>query len=268
MQEMLRVQRAGAVVFAVAAIGVGCAWAQTDPAQTGLTSDAVLKRLDPTDFRTRAEIRNEYQSLQGGGSRNVVVPRVDYALTRVFSVRLETPYVRYDPDRPGRAVDSGFGDFLIRPAWRAVRGEGYAVVAACEFIFDTADDPTLGFGRNVAGPLVFAAVDLPKLSSTFFPNLQHYFSHGNGGSGNDVSYSVVKANLLTRWPNRYYTFLEPVVIVDYERNHQTGMTVELELGKLLTPNAGVWVRPGVGVFGNDLPQVYNWNLEMGLRYIF
>jgi hypothetical protein len=30
----------------------------------------------------------------------------------------------------------------------------------------------------------------------------------------------------------------------------------------------VWGRPGVGLLGDSLPWVYNWNFEAGVRYLF
>ena len=51
---------------------------------------------------------------------------------------------------------------------------------------------------------------------------------------------------------------------DYE---VLGMTLEIEIGRSLSRNVNVWMRPGVGVFG-DIAQVYDWNLEGGLRYYF
>jgi len=52
--------------------------AQTQPA-TSSAAESALKK--PTDFRSRAEIRNEYQDLEGDGYRNLVIPRVEYAVT-------------------------------------------------------------------------------------------------------------------------------------------------------------------------------------------
>ena len=53
----------------------------------------------------------------------------------------------------------------------------------------------------------------------------------------------------------------------HERD-EVGYTLELELGRLLTRHWAVWARPGVGVVKNGLPQVYDWNFEVGVRYLF
>jgi hypothetical protein len=239
--------------------------AQTQPAAPSAT-EAALKR--PTDFRSRVEIRNEYQDLEGDGYRNIVVPRFEHAVSPALALRLETPYVIYDPGAGAERV-SGQGDLLARGAWRAIQRDGFALIVAADVIFDTADDERLGFGKTVIAPHIYAAIDLPKYDSVFFPNIQHYFSVAGNDNRGDVSFTTLKPNLLTRWPNKIYTFLEPQFTIDWEHNAKVGLTVELEVGKILSKNIAAWARPGIGAINkNEMPQVYEWNLEVGMRYIF
>ncbi|MGQ0577901.1 MAG: hypothetical protein ACT4PQ_03205 [Betaproteobacteria bacterium] len=239
--------------------------AQTQPGAPS-AAETLLRRH--TDFRTRAEIRNEYQDLEGDADRNIVVPRFEYAVSPSVALRLETPYVTYDPGAGGESV-SGQGDLLARGAWRAMQREGYALIVATDVIFDTADDERLGYGKTVVAPHMYAAIDLPKRDSVFFPNIQHYFSVAGDDTRGDVNFTTLKPNLLTRWPNKVYTFLEPQFTIDWEHDAKVGLTVELEGGKILSRNVAAWVRPGIGVINKyELPQVYNWNLEVGMRYIF
>lgn len=229
-------------------------------------AEAAMKK--PTDFRSRAEVRNEYQDLKGDGYRNIVVPRFEYAVSPSVALRLETPYMTYDPGA-GREHVSGQGDLLMRGAWRTIQRDGFALIVAADVIFDTADDERLGFGKTVVAPHLYAAINLPGYDSVFFPNIQHYFSVAGNSARRDVSFTTLKPNLLTRWPNKVYTFLEPQFTIDWEHDAKVGLTVELEVGKILSKNIAAWVRPGVGVINrNELSQVYEWNLEVGMRYIF
>ena len=174
----------------------------------------------------------------------------------------------YHPGGDGESI-SGQGDLLARLAWRSIQREGFALIVGTEVIFDTADDRSLGFGKTLVAPLMYAAIDLPGHDSVFFPNIQHYFSVAGAGHRDDVSYTTVKPNLLTRWPNKVYTFLEPQFTIDWERDAKTGLTVELEIGKILNQNIAAWIRPGIGALNKgELPFVYLWNLEVGMRYIF
>ncbi len=240
--------------------------AQTQPAAP-TAAEATLNK--PTDFRSRVEIRNEYQDLKDGGYRNLIIPRFEYAVTPAVAFRIETPYIDYNPGTSGTGRASGFGDLLVRGAWRATQRDGFALILATDVIFDTAKDPRFGQGKTIVAPLVYAAIDLPKYDSVFFPNIQHYFSVAGDENRPDVSFTTLKPNLLTRWPNKIYTFLEPQFTIDWERDAKVGLTVELEVGKLLSKNVAAWARPGIGVINrNELPQVYNWNLEVGMRYVF
>jgi len=239
--------------------------AQTQPSAAS-AAETQLKK--PTDFRTRAEVRNEYQDLEGDGYRNLTIPRFEYAVAPALALRLEMPYVTFDPGADGERV-SGQGDLLTRVAWRAIQREGFALVAVTEVYFDTADDDRLGSGKTIVAPLLYAAIDLPAHDSVFFPNIQHYFSVAGDSARADVSITTVKPNLLSRWPNKVYTFLEPQFTIDWERDAKMGLTVELEVGKILSPNIAAWLRPGVGVINvNEMGQVYEWNFEVGMRYIF
>ncbi len=242
--------------------------AQTAPAASS-AAEATLRK--PTDFRSRAELRNEYQDVgdDGDGYRNIIVPRFEYAVSPSVGLRLETPYSTNAPHVPGFDSVSGHGDLLLRAAWRAAQRDGFALILATELILDTADDDRLGSGKNILAPLAYAAIDLPRHDSVFFPYLQHYASFSGDGNRDDVSVTAVKPNLLTRWPNRVYTFLEPQFLIDWERNAKVGLTVELEVGKIISQNMAAWLRPGIGLINrNELSQVYNWNFEVGVRYIF
>lgn len=252
-------------VCQLALVGALPAIAQTQPpAPTG--AEASLSR--PTDFRSRIEIRNEYQALQADGYRNLAIPRFEYAVRPDLALRLETPYVVYDPGGRAERV-SGQGDLLARAAWRSVQREGFALILATDVIFDTADDARLGTGKTILAPHIYAAIDLPGGKSVFFPNIQHYFSIDGDDRRSDISLTTLKPNLLTRWPNKVYTFLEPQFTIDWEHNDRVGLTVELEVGKILQKNIAAWLRPGIGVINRNVVQtVYEWNIEVGMRYVF
>jgi hypothetical protein len=253
------------VVLFVASLAVA-GWCPAQPAQP--SGETVVRRLDPTDFRTRIEMRGRQQDFQSGYERFQLLPRLDYAFGKQLSIRFETPLTYADPNQPGQSPQSGFGDLLVRLSYRALRGKDYAVVTALETTFDTASDPLLGLGTTVVSPVVFASIDVPALKSTFFPGFQHYASVGGGANSPNINYTQFRTVLFTRWPNRFYTVLDGQYFVDYERNNRFGMLVEVEGGRLLSKHVGVWVRPGAGLTGDNVRGVYNWQIEAGIRYLF
>jgi len=76
----------------------------------------------------------------------------------------------------------------------------------------------------VLAPLAYASIDIPRCRSVLFPFIQHYFTIGGGDSRPDVNYTSIKAAMLTRWPDRIYTVVEPQLIVDHERADRIGAT--------------------------------------------
>jgi hypothetical protein len=238
----------------------------SDPQSEPGSPEPFKRFTDPTDFHTRFDLREEYQSLQSGASRNLVVSRFEYALSPEFALRVDVPYVTADPNEPGASQESGLGDITARAQWRVRRTPAYALVVAAELTLDTATQPLLGTGRYVFQPLAYAAVGLPKYKSTWFPYVQQFWAFG-GTTDVQINTTLLRSSLLTIGAQRIYIYAEPSVYIDWERNAQTGATLEIELGRFVTRSLGLYVRPGVGLWG-DIPPVYKWNFEVGLHYFF
>ena len=45
---------------------------------------SVVKAIDPSDMKSRIDLRNEYRENQGGGYTNYLVPRFEYAFQNLF----------------------------------------------------------------------------------------------------------------------------------------------------------------------------------------
>ena len=249
------------------AIGFGLPASAVAQVETASGADAASKSSPPVDFKaSRVEIRNEYQDLQGGGTIDYLVPRFDFSAGPDLSFRIETPIVFADPNVPGNNGESGIGDLLFRGSYRFAHGPGYAIVAGSELILNSASKDSLGKGKNVIAPLVFASIDVPQCNSVVFPFLQHYLTLGGDDGRPDVHYTSLKAAFLTRWSNLVYTIIEPQMVVDHVRADKVGMTLEGEVGRFLNRDLAIWGRPGLGLFGDNLPQVYDWKLEVGVRF--
>jgi len=231
------------------------------------TAAHIAKKLDPSDFRSRFEIRDRLQEPQTGGLRNTLVPRMEFAFSKQLVVRIETPVMVFDADRPGFATQGGMGDLLVRANVRLFRTAHTALVAGYEFTFDTASEKFLGTGHHAGGPLMFLSIDEPRLHTTFFPFIQHMQSFAGDPSRKEVNYTMTRMFALTRWPERFYSATELSIYFDHVRNKE-GATLELEGGRFINSHVALWARPGFGNWGDNLPQVYNWNIEFGMRYLF
>jgi hypothetical protein len=235
-------------------------WAQSTGADPGQVQGKTA------GFADRFEVRDEYRQMQSGGSLNFIVPRFDFVMTEDLGLRVELPVATSNPDAPGSERESGFGDLLARGSFRVARGAGWSVVAGAELTLDTASKDSLGEGKIIIAPLVFASMDLPRYASVFFPTLQYFSSLGGNDARPDVNYTSLKPILLTRWRDGVYTIVEPNIIIDHERSDRVGLTLEAEAGRFLNRNLAVWARPGFGLYGDNLPTVYNWNFQFGVRY--
>ncbi|MBI2801442.1 MAG: hypothetical protein HYX63_14385 [Gammaproteobacteria bacterium] len=257
------------VIAVVSGLGAALPWAAAAEAGLPRAVDThVATRLDPTDFRSRFEIRNRYQEPQTGGFRNLFTGRLDYAFSKAFAMRFELPYVTANPRTTSAASEDGSGDLILRTSYRALRTPTFAMVAGSEFIIDTAQGHQLGAGKYTVAPIAFLSVDVPTLRSTFFPTLQYFRSVGGDPARPAVNYTTIKLFTITRWPANIYTGTEVAVYFDHERNNKVGATLEVETGRFLNQHIAIWVRPGISTHGNTIPQVYNWNLEVGFRYLF
>ena len=242
----------------------GCAFAQVESASG---ADAAPSNSPTAGFRTsRFEIRDEYLDLQGGATVFMIVPRLDVLASPDLSFRIETPMVSTHAGAPNNDTESGLGDILLRGSYRVARGAGYAIVAGSELILNTATSEDLGTGKNLIAPLIFASINLPQYNSVVFPFLEYYFTLGGDASRQDVNYASIKSAFLTYWPNLVYTIVEPQVIVDHERANKVGLTLDGEIGRFLDRDTAIWVRTGFGLVGEDLPQVYDWKFEVGVRF--
>ncbi|MFM8246019.1 MAG: hypothetical protein ACKN9M_03585 [Burkholderiaceae bacterium] len=250
-----------------------CAWAEEGaiqnpsppPAPPASSSADVAKRIDPTDFKNRFDLRSEFNQY-ATASNQLIIPRFEYALSKSLGFRTELPVGRYDPADGG--ASAGIGNLLTRIAWRAVRHGDYALVVGSELTFDTASNAKLGSGKHVLAPFAFAAIDLPQAKSVFFPYIQYGKAIGGDASREDVNYTNIRGSMLTRWPDKVYSFVEYSYFIDHQRANVASSQIKAEVGKFILPKTGFYIRPGTGLSGTDQRLGLHWSMELGLRHFF
>ena len=230
--------------------------------------DDISKKIQAGSFTPRIFVRNEYRSNQDGSYVNVLVPLVEVPVGETMAFRAEIPLVTRNPRKPGTDADTGLGDITLRLSRTTLTGEGYAMVLGVEYNADSATEDSLDSGQHTLSPLVFGSVRLPRLNSILFPLIQYYETVAGDDSRPDVHYTNIKTMVLTRLPDSYYTFVEPAIYIDHERNDRVGMNLEIEFGRFVDSQTMIYGRPGAGLFGDNLPQVFNWNFEVGFRHFF
>jgi hypothetical protein len=235
---------------------------------TRLSALAARMGTDPTAIIGRVQTLFRYDAVEGGKRTNNLVARLDVPYHQNLLLRADLPYVWSNPNQPGVGNQNGVSDLFVRAGGRLYSAPGDAIFAGMDFTFPTAESKQLGSGKYTIGPGVATAHVFPDLDSLFFTLLQHQVSVGGDPSRRAISVSNIQAFFNTIWTDRWWTRVEAMTQLDWERKATNSMTLEFEGGHRFPNNWGVWVRPGVGLWGRNIPGAYEWNIEVGVRRMF
>ena len=224
---------------------------------------------DPTAIVGRLQLTSQYVDLAHGANATVSTARVDLPFRRDFLLRMDMPFLRTsDPNSPGLSSHRGVSDLAVTAGWRAYNTPEYALLIGAVSTFPTAAQDTLGFGKYTVGPAIATARFLPRLDSFLIGLLSYQTSVGGDPSRKDVSFFSITAQVNSFWAERWWTVVQSVWQVDFERSGKSSMVMEFEGGRNLIGRFGAYVRPGVGIYGRDVTGAYIWNIEVGVRYMF
>jgi hypothetical protein len=108
----------------------------------------------------------------------------------------------------------------------------------------------------------------PNIGFLLLAVLQQQLSFGGDPSRRDVSLSRFSVFFNTVWTERWWTQIQAVAQLDWQRDAKCSLTLEFERGHRLTGEWLLWVRPGVGVLGREVIGAYEWNVEVDVRRMF
>jgi hypothetical protein len=144
----------------------------------------------------------------------------------------------------------------------------YALLIGINSVLPTATDNKVGLGKYALGPIIVAARLLPKLDSFLIGVLSQQVSVGGDADRKSINISNASLRINTIWGEKWWSVAEAGWMVNWERNTKGSMKLELEIGRNVIGKWGFFIRPGIGIFGQDLPGAYNWKITGGIRYIF
>lgn len=224
---------------------------------------------DPTAIVGRLQLTSAYYDLPQGARAVDTVARVDLPFRRNFLLRLDAPFLRWtDPNRPATTDAQGFSDLAVTAGWRAYNTPEYAVLVGVVSTMPTAAETGLGLGKYTVGPTIATARFLPRWDSLLLGLFTQQVSVGGDPARRDLNLSKLIGQINSFWGERGWSIVNAVWQIDWERKAKSSMTLELEVGRNVVGRWGVFVRPGVGIFGRDLLGAYEWNIEAGVRYMF
>lgn len=224
---------------------------------------------DPTAIVGRVQLSSQYLDLPQSANATATVARVDLPFRGNYLLRFDMPFLKtVDPNRPGTSTQRGLSDLAMTAGWRAYNTPEYAVLIGVLTTFPTASETGLGLGKYTVGPAIATARFVPQWDSFLIGLVQYQTAVGGDPSRQDVSFLSTTAQLNSFWGRKWWTVLNAVLQVNFVQNAKSSMTMEFEGGRNLVGTLGAYVRPGVGIWGRDLPGAYVWNIEVGVRYMF
>ena len=243
------------------------------PAVTKAEKGEVRSGSDPTDFITRYEPSYEFTRFDNGSETQALVVRFDFALRRDLSVRVDLPWVDFDPSstqrQRGFESDSGLGDTITQIIHKPISRDDFAFIYGLRIDWDTAAEDELGRGGNVYAPLT-AIAWFPKPGLIIAPLFQWFIGDDldNDPLPGDRDIDELSYRQIVLWqPNKkYMTWLkvEPEVIIDFENDDKTSYELGVEWGKLVKPTIGVFVKSLIGLGGERK----DWAIKVGFRHMF
>jgi hypothetical protein len=224
---------------------------------------------DPTAIVGRLQLSSQYLDLPQGARAAATVARVDLPFRKDFLLRVDEPFVQWiDPNRPGTTSAQGSSDLSVTAAWRAYNTPEYALLVGVVSTMPTAALPALGTGKYTVGPTIATARFVPRWDSFLIGLFTQQFSVGGDPARKPVNVSKITGQVNSFWGEKWWSIVNALWQVDWEQSAKSSMTIEVEVGRSVVGRLGVYVRPGVGIWGRDLPGAYDWNVEAGVRYMF
>lgn len=184
-----------------------------------------------------------------------------YMLTPKLKLKYELHY--WDTDVTGSS-ESDWESLHIKPIYFPEKWVGkwgawkYKTAVSVELIIDAGNEEKgIGSGSDQIAP--FVGVALVKGGTVLVPLVQQFVEY-DGPNVNQTAFRMIAIQSL---PNNYWGKLDAIVPVDWENDNAIPATVEAQLGKMFTPQFGIFMDGLVGI-GNDRP--YDWGFGVGMRF--
>lgn len=215
---------------------------------------------DPTAIVGRVQLSSQYLDLPHGAQLETTIARVDVPFRGNWLLRVDTPvHTWLDPNRPGLSSAQGMGDVSAVLGWRAYNTPEYAFLIGVASTFPTASDDLLGTGKYNVGPIIATGRFLSRLESFLFGVFQHSVSAGGDPDRADVSLSQLSLNINTIWVEKWWSTVQGVWRVDWERKTKSSMALEFELGRNIL---GRWGP--ICVQGSEFGETMSSELMIGI----
>ena len=225
---------------------------------TGTGSGYCENASNPLAAVNNTDLRVQYFDLDDSDRTDYWVDG-SYMLNPKLKLKYELHY--WDTDVTG-VDENDFESFHLKAIYFPTQGKlgawNYKPAIGAEWIAGFGnEDIGIGTGSDQIAPL--AGLALVKDDTVLVPLVQHFVSY----DGPDVNTTAFRLIAIQSLPNNFWGKLDAKVPVDWEHNNAIPATAELQLGKSINKNVGLYIDGLVGI-GSDRP--YDWGIGTGIRF--
>jgi hypothetical protein len=230
-------------------------------AQTEGPETSAVKGINPADNLSKFEVLPKFSHIDDDTSITTTTLKYDRALHGVYGLNVELPLARFDSPF---ADDTGIGDLNIRGR-RQFRDDRWTYIGGLEAVLPIASADTLGSGKFQLNPTFVAVYALS--GQTFVAAVaKHVFSVAGESNRADIVQGQYRVLLAHSTRSGWWYLADPQYAVDYHQGSRSQLSFDLEVGKMVRPLTGVWLRAGSRLGGSWHKE--DWSVSGGVRVIF
>jgi hypothetical protein len=195
-------------------------------------------------------LRNEYYNLRNEPWQNVVILRADrlvlnrvglFGRSRGFLLRADLPAVTV---HDGHDTRSGLGDLYTQAIVIPKFHKSYTIAWGSGAVFPTATH-SVGSDKWQLAPVVAPIVFFGRLKGFGFIKFQNFFSVAGEDDRPDLNYFLVTPTILRRISRSWWVVVDSESKTDWKRDNMTSFKSGFQIGKMMSPRFGVWVKPEI-----------------------
>lgn len=243
-----------AILFCIFFIFIITTYAGATENSGGENASNPLAKVKNTD------LRYQYFDMDGGHVNDFFI---DGAFMALDSLKIKYELHFWETDLTGSSennVESATLKAIYFPtegAWGEVK---YRVALGLDWIVDLGDqEKGIGSGSDQLAPFAGLAMGIGNV--TWIPLVQQFLDY----SGESVNTTALRLIAMKPLPNKMWLKLDAKTPIDWEHDNAIPATAELQLGKSINKNVGLYLDALVGI-GSDKP--YDWGVGTGVRFSY
>jgi hypothetical protein len=223
---------------------------------------AEVRGVNPADNLTKFEMLPKFTMIDEDNDISVstMTLKYDQAFQGIYGLNFELPVGSFESPF---ADEFGIGDLNMRVRYQH-RMDRWTVISGLEAVLPTASHDTLGSGKYQLNPVV---VGVYAFSKQTFAALaaKHLSSVGGESDRDDIVQGQYRLILAHTTTDGWWFLADPQLWVDYHNGGRIHFATEIEVGRMLNPTTGIWLRGGGHVAGDW--EKDEWTISAGIRFI-